>query len=405
MHISSLYNLVEKGFSEDTHGRGSGIGMSIFDDDFYSTKISAKVGYDRHWGLEDGWYGRPTQRLWLIIVASAALGALLMLMIIGPRLSTGDRVVQAADRVKPAVVSVVSFVRDANGASGRIGMGSGVIFDKRNGKASIITNHHVIDGASQVDVVLSGGERKNATVVGKDPLSDLAVLEVDASGIQHVAKFGNSDRLRAGETAIAVGNPLGLGYSPTITVGVVSSPKRTIPISLVRNGEPDWEIEVIQTDAAINQGNSGGALVDLRGRVIGISSMKVADAGVEGLGFAIPINQVKPVIESLRTHHKVQRPYMGVTSQNLQSFKGSEILKLPPEAKAGVVVLDASGPATDAGLKKYDVIVQLDDQPISSTLELRKYLYSKKKIGEKMKVTYYRGGNKETATLTLGEAD
>lgn len=374
--------------------------MSLFDDDFYSTKVRS----ESRWNPGTGFSGWPQGKMWPFMVLSAAVGALLVILIGILRQPAGDRVVEAADKVKPAVVSVLASVSDpSQGTSVGLGIGSGVIFEKRGAKAAIITNNHVVEGATQVDVVLSGGERKKASIVGKDPLSDLAVLEIDASGIKHVAEFGDSDELKAGETAIAVGNPLGLGYSPTITVGVVSSPKRTIPVSLNRDGEPDWELDVIQTDAAINQGNSGGALVNLRGKVIGINSLKVADMGVEGLGFAIPINQAKPIIDELVTNHKVRRPFMGVTSQNLQSFRGTDVLKLPPETKMGVIVLEATGPAKDAGLKSNDVIVQLDDQPISSTLELRKYLYSKKSIGDKMKVTFFRGGKKDTTTVTLGE--
>jgi len=374
--------------------------MSLFDDDFYSTKVHR--GW--RWPAQ---YGSPFMRgkeKWLIASIAAAAGALIMLLIVSLGRDSGDQVVRVVEKVKPAVVSVVSQIQgiSANGSSG-MGLGSGVIFQKSGDKARIVTNNHVVDGAAQIHVVLSGGERKPATIVGKDALSDLAVLEVDASGITQVAQFGDSGRVKAGETVIAVGNPLGLGHSPTITVGVISSPLRTIPVSLSQSNEPDWELDVIQTDAAINQGNSGGALVNLQGKVIGINSLKVSYMGVEGMGFAIPSNKAKPVIESLIKDRKVRRPFMGVTSQNLQSFGGIEALNLPDMAKTGVIVLEVTGPAAEAGLQSNDVIVALDDQPVNNMLELRKYLYARKSIGEKLKVTFYRDGKKETVTLTLGE--
>jgi serine protease Do len=376
--------------------------VSFFDDDFYSTKVRGK----RRWYVKPGIQGLWQERAWPLMLISAVAGALLVLLAVGLQpSSSGDQVVEAADKIKLAVVSVISTVKDTeNGSTAGIGLGSGVVFQRNGNKANIITNSHVVEGATQVDVVMSGGERKKAIVIGSDPLSDLAVLEVDGADVKNVAVFGNSDQLQAGETAIAVGNPLGLGNTPTITVGVVSSTSRTIPVSLSQSGAPDWEMNVIQTDAAINQGNSGGALVNLEGKVIGINSLKVADAGVEGMGFAIPINLAKPIIQALLTDHVVKRPFLGVTSQDLQSFRGTDVLKLPSTVRRGIIVFEAVGPAKDAGLKGNDVIVALDDKPISSTLELRRYLYANKQIGDKVKVTYYRAGAKDSVTVKLGDS-
>jgi serine protease Do len=375
--------------------------VSFFDDDFYSTKVRG----ERRWYVKPGIQGMWQERAWPWMLISAVAGALLVLLVIGLRPSSGDQVVEAADKIKLAVVSVISTVKDTErGATAGIGLGSGVVFQKQGNKANIITNSHVVEGATQVDVVMFGGERKKAIVIGSDPLSDLAVLEVDGVDVKNVAVFGNSDQLQAGQTAIAVGNPLGLGNTPTITVGVVSSTSRTIPVSLSQSGAPDWEMNVIQTDAAINQGNSGGALVNLEGKVIGINSLKVADAGVEGMGFAIPINLAKPIIQALLADHVVKRPFLGITSQDLQSFRGTDVLKLPANVRRGIIVFEAVGPAKDAGLKGNDVIVALDDKPVSSTLELRRYLYANKKIGDKIKVTYYRAGEKDSLTVKLGDS-
>ena len=267
----------------------------------------------------------------------------------------------------------------------------------------VVTNAHVVEGGSVYEVILSTGDHKKATLLGKDTLTDLAVLEVDAKDINDVAEFGDSDHLKSGETAIAIGNPLGLGFSQSTTVGVISSPSRLIPISQSQNGDYDWELNVIQTDAAINVGNSGGALVNIEGKVIGINSMKISFTGVEGLGFAIPINDVKPIIASILKYGKVPRPYIGIVSQNLESFKGTEALKLPSNVKTGIIIIESVGPANTAGLKSDDVIVQMDHTVINNVMEMREYLYKQKKIGDPLAVTYYRDGKKGTLTFTLEE--
>ncbi|MCD1261836.1 serine protease [Paenibacillus athensensis] len=399
--------------------------MSLFDDDFFSTKSSKK----REWDLTGGGYRRPAwtgrKRYWMI--GSALGGALLTLLAVwiagggddlaakpgaaaavaagAQPMNGNDSVIAAADKIKPAVVSVISMRKDDEETPGGMGIGSGVIFGRDGDKVRIVTNNHVVEDGVEFEVVNFQGEHRKAKLVGRDQVTDLAVLEADGSGFKVVAEFGNSDSLQAGETAIAVGNPLGLGFSPTVTRGIISSPKRTIPVAIDRDStDYDWEMDVIQTDAAINQGNSGGPLVNIEGKVIGINSLKIADMGVEGLGFAIPINSVKPVLDSLIKDHKVKRPLLGVSTQELQSFKGTDVLKLPDEVKTGIIVFDVSGPAEDAGLKPQDVIVLLDDQPIDSTLALRKYLYNEKKIGDKVVVGFYRGGKKMSATVTLAEA-
>jgi len=398
--------------------------MSLFDDDFFSTKSSKK----REWNLSEG-YRRPpgTDRKRYLILFSALGGALLTLLAVwiagggdgagakpeavaavaagAQPVNGSDSVIAAADKIKPAVVSVISMGKDDEEMQGSMGIGSGVIFGRDGDKVRIVTNNHVVEDGVDFEVVNFQGEHRKATLVGRDQVTDLAVLEADGSGLKVLAEFGDSDHLQAGETAIAVGNPLGLGFSPTVTRGIISSPKRTIPVAIDRDSlDYDWEMDVIQTDAAINQGNSGGPLVNIEGKVIGINSLKIADMGVEGLGFAIPINAVKPVLDSLIKDHKVKRPLLGVSTQELQSFKGTDVLKLPAEVKTGIIVFDVSGPAADAGLKPQDVIVQLDDRPIDSTLALRKYLYNEKKIGDKVVVGFYRGGKKMSATVTLAEA-
>lgn len=324
-------------------------------------------------------------------------------------LALGRLFTQAADRVQPAVVSVISHPSVPGEAErpsqSRYGLGSGVIFDRVGDTAYVATNHHVINGAEALEVVLTDGSRREAELVGSDLFSDLAVLAMDSDGIDRIAVFGDSDRLQVGEFVIAIGNPLGISYSHTTTFGIISSLRTPVPISL-SFGQVDWEMELIQTDAAINRGNSGGALVNLSGEVVGINSMKVSDFGVEGLGFAIPINEAMDIIDRLLAHGKVPRPFLGVASRDLRLVDRSQVSAgVPEEVKDGVFVLSAEGPAAEAGLAEGDVIVQFDDTPITSSLALRKYLYDRKNIGDRVSIVYYREGERHTAEAVLIERE
>jgi serine protease Do len=269
----------------------------------------------------------------------------------------------------------------------------------------VVTNHHVIAGGETVQVMIPGPKKSrtvNAKILGSDEITDLAVLEIDDKYVTTVAKFGNSDTLQSGEPAITIGSPLGL--ESTITVGVISAPKRTIEIP-----ETTMSTDVIQTDAPINPGNSGGPLVNAAGQVVGINTLKIALQGVEGLGFAIPVNDALPIIENLIKYGKVPRPYLGVALIDLKNLPPNvwyETLRLPQSIEGGVVIrsVNFGTPASIAGLRPRDVIVQLDSQPITSNSELRKYLYKKKQIGSKLKIVYYRDGVKHTTTAVLTQA-
>ncbi|MGO4889051.1 S1C family serine protease [Anaerobacillus sp. MEB173] len=324
-------------------------------------------------------------------------------------LSVNSDVIEAVDRVSDAVVGVVNL-RESNfwSQTNNEGTGSGVIYKKENGKAFVVTNHHVIENANEIEVSLSDGSRVPAKLLGSDILTDLAVLQIDGENIDTVAEFGNSDTLRVGEPAIAIGNPLGLQFSGSVTQGIISALERSIPVDLNRDGQVDWHAEVIQTDAAINPGNSGGALINIQGQVIGINSMKIAQSAVEGIGFSIPTAIAVPIIEDLELYGEVRRPQIGVGIRSLSeipSYHWQETLKLPEEVKTGIFITSIApmSPADQAGLKEYDVIVAIDDQELSDSHDLRKYLYTHKKIGDEVKVTFYREGKKQTVTLALSE--
>jgi serine protease Do len=321
--------------------------------------------------------------------------------------------VQAVEKVENAVVGVINIRRFKNWfnneESVREGEGSGVIFLKKNGKAYIITNYHVIDNAEKVEVALPSGDKVDAKIIGADIYTDMAVLEIDGSKVTTVAELGDSDALKVGEPAIAIGNPLGLKFSRTVTQGIISSLDRSMPMDFDEDGQNDWELDVLQTDAAINPGNSGGALVNIHGQVIGINTLKIAKEGVEGLGFAIPINDVKKIVEQLMQYGELKRAYIGVQPYdlvNVPRYHWKETLHLPNDVKAGVVVMnevDKFSPAGKAGLRQYDVIVKLDREEITSGAQLRKYLTLNKKPGETVEVTFYRDGFKKTVKVQLGE--
>ncbi|MBE0313555.1 PDZ domain-containing protein [Xanthomonas citri pv. punicae] len=320
-------------------------------------------------------------------------------------------VTKAVDIAADAVVGITNLQESgfwADASESEAGTGSGVIYRKSGNAAYIVTNNHVVEGASELEVTLANGKKISAELIGSDIWTDLAVLKVSSKEITKVAEFGNSDALKSGEPVIAIGNPLGLTFSGSVTQGIVSGLDRTIPVDINNDGVADWQSEVIQTDAAINPGNSGGALVNIKGQLIGINSMKISESSVEGIGLAIPINSAIPVIEDLEQNGEVQRPYMGVELESVSDIPGyyqEEALKLPKDLTTGVAIKSVSpnSPAEKAGLKELDVIVELDGEEITDLVELRKHLYTDKKVGDKLKIKYYREGKEKTTELTLAE--
>lgn len=414
--------------------------MSLFDDDFYSSKISRRTLREHLANRKRGgrWLGRLRNQKSVQLVMLSSVTTVIVITVLygllfgfspssrpGSSMDFSARAVEASDLIRPAVVSIINEQKfslelgggpleqdtEQSGVYREIGVGSGVIVQKDKQHAYIVTNYHVVASAHRVKAVLTSGEQREAEVVGLDQITDLAVLRVDAAGINQVAEIGDSSKLRAAEFVMAMGNPLGMGEA--ITFGVVSVISETVPVSLAQNGVLDWEQEVIRVDAAINQGNSGGPLVDLNGRVVGINSMKISNFGVESIGYAIPINNVMPIVSELIDHGYVSRAYLGVMMLDLQQYwsrqeleaeiEGESTLNLPQEVYEGIIVLEALGPAKEAGLEFNDVIVKLDDTKIRNTRELRRYLYNHKQIGDSIVVHYYRGKELLTATVTLGE--
>ena len=327
---------------------------------------------------------------------------------------------QAVDKVKNAVVSVITY--SANSQNSLFGSaetdtdtnteqvsseGSGVIYKKEGNFAYLVTNTHVINGAKKVDIRLADGTKVPGEIVGSDTYSDIAVVKIAADNVTTVAEFGDSDQLTVGETAIAIGSPLGSEYANTVTQGIVSSLNRNV--SLKSEDGQAISTKAIQTDTAINPGNSGGPLINIQGQVIGITSSKIASNGgtsVEGLGFAIPTNDVKNIINQLEKEGKVTRPALGIHMVNLTNLSTADIkkLKLPDKVTSGVAVrtVQKNMPA-NGHLQQYDVITKVDDTKISSTTELQNVLYSHS-IGDEITITYYRNGKEEKTKIKLDKS-
>ncbi|MDN7242009.1 trypsin-like peptidase domain-containing protein [Planococcus sp. N028] len=326
-------------------------------------------------------------------------------------------VTEIVEKNSDAVVGVTNlqtaaqspFAPAAQTESQEAGTGSGVIYKKEGDSAFIVTNNHVVEGAQDVRVTLADGTQLDAEVLGTDVWTDLAVLKVDADAIKAVAEFGDSSVLKAGEPVVAIGNPLGLQFSGSVTTGVISGTERAVPIDINKDGTIDWESEVLQTDAAINPGNSGGALINSHGQVIGINSMKIAQDAVEGMGLAIPINTAIPIIEDLETKGAVERPSMGVTIMDLEEVPAEYRqgqLNLPEDVEGGIVVqsvLPGSG-ASEAGLQPYDVIVEMNGQEVNTVLDLRHYLYTEAEVGDTLAVKVLRNGKAMNLDIELTDS-
>ncbi|MGN7385985.1 S1C family serine protease [Sporosarcina sp. SAFN-015] len=290
------------------------------------------------------------------------------------------------------------------------GSGSGVIYKKEGDKAYIVTNHHVVENAQGLEITFDDGTKVDGRLVGSDMWTDLAVVEIDAAHVKTVIPFGDSDALKRGETVLAIGNPLGLGFAGSVTMGIVSGKDRSIPIDFDENGTVDWQADVLQTDAAINPGNSGGALINMAGQLVGINSMKISEATVEGIGLAIPINIAVPIIKDLEKTGTVQRPTMGVSLLDLRDVPSTEqqrVLKLPKDIANGVIVTQVfrNTPAEAAGVQQYDVIVEMDGKKIEDMVSLRKHLYNDKKVGDTMNMKVYRDGKQIEIEMELRDGN
>lgn len=384
----------------------------------------------------------------MVALVSGILGAYLMLAFTGnvtlsPTTSKGSTktsqvvynnttdTTKAAEKVQKAVVSVINYKKNTNSSLNNIynqmfgerqekfssdndelsiySEGSGVIYKKSGGSAYLVTNNHVIDRADRIEIMLSDGTKMVGQLIGSDTYSDLAVVKISSKKVTTVAEFANSDKLKVGEIAIAMGSPLGTEYANSVTQGIVSSLSRTVTL---KNDNGDTiSTNAIQTDAAINPGNSGGALINIEGQVIGINSSKISSTSsegeaVEGMGFAIPSNDVIKIINQLEKNGQVTRPALGITMASLSDLSTSAIseLNIPESLTGGIVVASVQDNMPVSGkLKKYDVITKIDDQTVNSISDLQSVLYGHE-IGDDIKITYYRGKTKQTVDIKLSKS-
>lgn len=289
------------------------------------------------------------------------------------------------------------------------GSGSGVVYKTEGGDAYVVTNNHVVEGSDAVEVMFINGEKVPAEIVGADIWTDLSVLKISSEYVTKVAEFGNSDSLVVGEPAIAIGSPLGTEFATSVTSGIISGKGRSVPVDTDADGIPDWNSTAIQTDAAINPGNSGGALVNIQGQLIGINSMKISTSSVEGMGFAIPSNDVKEIVAQLEENGEVIRPYLGIQYQPLSFVSEADkqnILQLPESVTEGVVLTSVvpGSPADEAGLEAYDVIVSYNGEPVTDEVNLRQHIYSTE-VNATVEIAFYRGQEQETASVHMTPAE
>lgn len=334
---------------------------------------------------------------------------------------------EAVKKVQEAVVSVINYQSQSSSLENNFSTqmfgdqsdssssdelsvyseGSGVIYKIDGDSAYLVTNTHVIEGAKQIEIMLSDGTKVVGELVGEDTYSDIAVVKISSKNISTVAEFADSDKLTVGETAIAIGSPLGTEYANSVTQGIVSSLSRTVTLTN-SNGET-ISTNAIQTDAAINPGNSGGALINVEGQVIGINSSKISSTSsqsgesVEGMGFAIPANDVVKIINQLEQNGEVVRPALGIRMAALSELSTNAIsqLNIPSSITNGVVVAKViDGMPAQEKLEKYDVITEIDGKEVTSSSDLQSILYGHT-VNDSIKVTFYRGTEKKTTTIEL----
>lgn len=304
----------------------------------------------------------------------------------------------AVDKVYDAVVLIQTYKNDK-----LVGTGTGFVYKKDNKVGYIITNHHVIDGGTTFKVKFINGTEVEGKLLGSDEYSDIAVLSVDQSSVISVAEIGDSSKVEIGDTIFTVGSPLGEDYMGTVTKGILSGKDRTVTVSSDNGGSI---MQVLQTDAAMNPGNSGGPLVNINGEVIGVNSIKLVQNEIEGMGFAIPIEIVMNSVNKLEKGEKVTRPLIGIEMAELDNtyllYKNGIIIDKSVTDGVVIVGVQNDTPASAASLQKGDVLTEIDGTKIDSVAKLRYTLY-KYSVGDKVKIKYYRGKDLKETTLTLNK--
>ena len=310
---------------------------------------------------------------------------------------TDTGIADAVEKVYDSVVTIETYQKNKLYATG-----TGFVYKNEDGKGYILTNNHVIESGDAIRVVFTNNNSVEAKIVGSDKYADIAVLTVDSKNVLSVAELGNNTSSRIGDTVFAVGAPIdSSAYSWTVTRGILSGKDRMVEVSLTNSSISDWVMSVLQTDAAINSGNSGGPLSNSNGEVIGITSMKLASSQIEGMGFAIPIEDALWYAEKFEQGESITRPYLGVSMYNLSDI----LIRVDAPVSSGVYIdrVEDSSPADEAGLKSGDIIVKLGDAEITSLAFLKYQLY-KHSVGDTVEIQYYRGDELMTTNIHLSKA-
>ena len=313
---------------------------------------------------------------------------------------TDNGIAESVEKVYDSVVVVTTYTGNSKKASG-----TGFVYKTEGNFAYILTNNHVIEGGTNIRVTFTNEKEYEVEVVGSDKFADIAVLKISKSNIITVAQLGKSESSRIGDTVFAVGAPLDNAYSWTVTRGIVSGKNRLVEVSTSSTRSSDWVMSVMQTDAAINSGNSGGPLANANGEVIGITSLKLVSSGVEGMGFAIPIETAVDYANKIIKGEEITQPYLGITMVNVADayYSRNYYASLSRNnLTSGVLVteVESGSDAEKGGIEVNDVIIEVEGNPVSSLAFLRYELY-KHDIGDKIKIKVNRDGNIKELTIKL----
>ena len=312
---------------------------------------------------------------------------------------TDSGISDGIENIYDAVVVVENYQN-----SKLVGIGSGFIYDK---DGYIMTNYHVIEKAKEIKVTLMSGEVLSASIIGSDEYADIAIIKIDLKYVTKVAKIGSSENTKLGDTVFTIGSPMSTDYAGTVTRGILSGKNRMVEVS-VSSSSNDWIMNVMQTDAAINPGNSGGPLCNVNGDVIGINSMKIVQSEIEGIGFAISIEDAIDCANKIIKGEEIKRSYLGISMSDISVssyYLRRENIYLDSSITSGVIVIETvkDGPCEKAGIIKGDVIVKIGKYDIKNIAELRYYLY-KYSPNEKVDIKVKRGKEEKTYKVTLGES-
>lgn len=309
---------------------------------------------------------------------------------------TDNGIADAVEKIYDSVVVVKTYVRNKVYSTG-----TGFVYKKNGNRYYLLTNYHVIQDGDRVGVVFTDGTEATVSVEGGDKYSDIAVLSYDSTNSIQVSDIGTSVDMRVGDTVFAIGAPLDSAvYSWSVTRGVLSGKDREVEVSVNNNYTTDWIMQVLQTDAAINSGNSGGPLCNSNGEVIGVTNMKLVTDGVEGMGFAIPIEEATTYADKIISGDDMSRPYLGISmvDASVEAYARQFGIK----ATEGVLIssVESGSPTAKSGMKVGDVITKMGDVKITNVASLRYELY-KYKSGDVISITYLRNGRSYTTNLTL----